>query len=91
MLALFLQLESRNKELVAEKDKFCKELNKSQKELEKARKDTEKAKAEAEKHKEEAKKLRKGAKRKGLDKLGVSPEPRVVLEVSADSLLGNLL
>ena len=86
MLAPFLQLETHNKELVAERDKFCKELDKSQKELDKAKKDTEKAKAEAEKHKKEAEKLRKDAKKKGLDKLAVSPEPRIVLEVSADSL-----
>lgn len=74
-------MESHDKELVAERDKPTKELHKMQKELEKAKKDTEKAKAEAEKYKKENENLRKNAKRKGLDKLAVSPRPRIVLEV----------
>ena len=79
----FTELESRNKEQQVERDKLCKELDKTQNELEKARKDTEKAKAEAEKYKKEAEKL-KDAKKKWLDRLVVSPEPDIVLEVSAD-------
>ena len=66
---------------MAERDKLSKELDKTQKELEKAKKDTEKVKAEAEKYKKENEKLKRSGKRKGLDKLAVSPRPRIVLEV----------
>ena len=61
-------------------------MTRHKKELDKAKKDTEEAKAEAEKYKKEAEKLRKDAKRKQLNKLVVSPEPEIVLEVSADCL-----
>ena len=66
---------------MAERDKLSKELDKTQKELEKAKKDTEKVKAEAEKYKKENEKLKRSGKRKGVDKLAVSPRPRIVLEV----------